>query len=160
MSKKDEKNAPANAAFPSKEEFVKAGYRAENYEKAKADWEAELAAKSAQASSSSAAPADSRTADAPELSYPAKPKKGTPAYAQVNQLYQNWKEQKKEFCKDPKCFYPLEVKRDSATNEPITRETAQGLMQVGECTWDPRHMGGEQLFKKPVRTLEQPAEDL
>lgn len=88
------------------------------------------------------------------LSYPRKEKKGSQGRNQQDQMFQNWKEQKREICRDPKCFYPLEPKKNPATGEAVTRETEAGVVIVGECSWDPRHMGGEQTYVKPVRNNE------
>lgn len=76
-----------------------------------------------------------------ELSYP-----GDKKSPHAKHLRAKWKEQGRVKCVHPKCFYPLNLVRDSATGElrkamevPDGHEAEGERAYVAECSWDPRH---------------------
>jgi hypothetical protein len=105
-------------------------------------------------------------APAVALSYPAPLSeiKTHPRHAAFREVVRNWVEQKKtinmQFCADEKCYYPLRVKRAEETNfEELFAQDADGRRYtIGECSWDPRHCGGQQPIYPPPELT--PGEDL
>lgn len=82
------------------------------------------------------------------IGYPKPVKKGS----NEETLVKNWKAQKRAFCQDPRCYYPLNPKLlEEESFELLRVESPSGdKLVVGECSYDPRHAGGVQLYA-PVK---------